>query len=233
MLMKRWRELPQWLRNDEVKKYYLILLRKQSDMRIKRMMDLVGALMLTVVLSPVMLITALLIKHDSRGPVFYRQERVTQYGKTYRIFKFRTMVTDADQKGPLVTAGADDRITKVGKTLRKYRIDEIPQLLNIITGDMSFVGTRPEVPKYVEQYTDEMKATLLLPAGITSRTSIEFKDEDALIEKYQKEEDLSVDEIYVQKILPVKMKHNLKYLEHFSVAGDIKIMIQTVLAVIR
>lgn len=233
MLMKRWRELPDWMKNDEVKKYYLILLRKQSDMRIKRVMDLVGASILTVVLSPVMLVTAVLIKRDSKGPVFYRQERITQYGKTYRIFKFRTMVTDADKKGPLVTAGADSRITKVGKTLRKFRLDEIPQLLNIIAGDMSFVGTRPEVQRYVDEYTDEMKATLLLPAGITSRTSIEFKDEDELIEKYQKEEGLSADEAYVQKILPVKMKHNLKYLEHFSVAGDIKIMIQTVLAVIR
>lgn len=233
MLMKRWRELPDWMKNDEVKKYYLILLRKQSDMRIKRVMDLVGASILTVVLSPVMLVTAVLIKRDSKGPVFYRQERVTQYGKIYRIFKFRTMVTDADKKGPLVTAGADSRITKVGKTLRKFRLDEIPQLLNIIAGDMSFVGTRPEVQRYVDEYTDEMKATLLLPAGITSRTSIEFKDEDELIEKYQKEEGLSADEAYVQKILPVKMKHNLKYLEHFSVAGDIKIMIQTVLAVIR
>lgn len=233
MLMKRWRELPDGMKNDEVKKYYLILLRKQSDMRIKRVMDLVGASILTVVLSPVMLVTAVLIKRDSKGPVFYRQERITQYGKTYRIFKFRTMVTDADKKGPLVTAGADSRITKVGKTLRKFRLDEIPQLLNIIAGDMSFVGTRPEVQRYVDEYTDEMKATLLLPAGITSRTSIEFKDEDELIEKYQKEEGLSADEAYVQKILPVKMKHNLKYLEHFSVAGDIKIMIQTVLAVIR
>lgn len=233
MLMKRWRELPDWMKNDEVKKYYLILLRKQSDMRIKRVMDLVGASILTVVLSPVMLVTAVLIKRDSKGPVFYRQERITQYGKTYRIFKFRTMVTDADKKGPLVTAGADSRITKVGKTLRKFRLDEIPQLLNIIAGDMSFVGTRPEVQRYVDEYTDEMKATLLLPAGITSRTSIEFKDEDELIEKYQREEGLSADEAYVQKILPVKMKHNLKYLEHFSVAGDIKIMIQTVLAVIR
>lgn len=233
MLMKRWRELPDWMKNDEVKKYYLILLRKQSDMRIKRVMDFAGASILTVLLSPVMLVTAVLIKRDSKGPVFYRQERVTQYGKTYRIFKFRTMVTDADKKGPLVTAGADSRITKVGKKLRKYRIDEIPQLLNIIAGDMSFVGTRPEVQRYVDEYTDEMKATLLLPAGITSRTSIEFKDEDELIEKYQKEEGFSADEAYVQKILPVKMKHNLKYLEHFSVAGDIKIMIQTVLAVIR
>lgn len=233
MLMKRWKELPDWMRNDQVKRYYLILCRKQSHMRMKRAMDLFGAAVLTILLSPVMIVTAVMIKRDSKGPVFYRQERVTQYGKTYRIFKFRTMVTDADKKGPLVTAGDDSRITKVGKTLRKYRLDEIPQLLNILTGDMSFVGTRPEVLRYVEQYTDEMKATLLLPAGITSKTSIEFKDEDALIEKYQKEEGLSVDEIYVQKILPLKMKHNLRYLKHFSIAGDIKIMIQTVLAVIR
>lgn len=231
--MIRWEQLPDSMKNKTLRPYYDKLKKKKFSLCMKRIKDLLFAVVLTVVLAPVMAVLALWIKLDSRGPVFYRQERITRYGKPYRIFKFRTMVADADQKGPLVTGKADSRITRAGKMLRKCRLDELPQLFNVLTGDMSFVGTRPEVRKYVEQYTDEMMATLLLPAGITSRTSIIFKDEDLMMEKYLRETGKSVDEVYVDHILPVKMKHNLQYLQNFHFWGDIRVMIDTVLAVIK
>ena len=158
---------------------------------------------------------------------------MTQYGKKYRIFKFRTMVADADKKGPLVTTGQDSRITRMGNKLRKCRLDELPQLFNVLTGDMSFVGTRPEVKKYVDFYTDEMQATLLLPAGITSNTSIEYKDEDEIIDAYRAKGITDVDEIYLNYILPEKMKYNLKYIETFGFFSDMKIMLRTAMAVIK
>lgn len=233
-MLKKWLELPKEFQCKEVGHYYKILCRRQFSIRTKRMLDVLLALILIILLSPVMLITALLIKIDSKGPVFFRQERITQYGKTFRIFKFRTMVDGADKKGPLVTESGDSRITRVGNKLRKLRIDEVPQLFNILTGDMTFVGTRPEVKKYVDKYTAEMKATLLLPAGITSKTSIAYKDEDDMIEKYKKEyPQKSADEIYLEHILPVKMQYNLEYLKSFSIFEDIKIMFQTVFAVLR
>lgn len=231
-MIPQWKELPESMRNAYVKPYYEHLRKRQFSLHLKRMMDFILALILTIALSPVMVGLALWITSDSRGPVFYRQERITQYGRRYRIFKFRTMVTGADRKGPLVTKKQDDRITKAGGTLRKYRLDELPQLFNVLKGEMSFVGTRPEVQKYVARYTEEMWATLLLPAGITSRTSIRFKDEDLLMEKYQRETGKSVDEVYVQHILPIKMKYNLQYLKKFSFPGDLKIMIDTALAVV-
>ena len=183
-------------------------------------------------LSPIILGIAIWIKLDSEGPVFYRQERITTYGRTFRIFKFRTMVKDADKMGAAVTQQNDPRISKVGHKLRKVRLDELPQLINVLIGDMSFVGVRPEVAKYVNRYTDEMYATLLLPAGITSPASIEYKDEDEVIEKH-KGSGRSIDDIYVEEILPDKMKYNLKYIKEFSVINDIKIMIRTALAVIK
>ena len=160
--------------------------------------------------------------------MFYRQERVTTYGKKFRIFKFRTMVQDADKKGSLITIGQDVRITKIGSKIRKCRLDEIPQLLNVLKGDMSFVGTRPEVSKYVEKYTDEMKATLLMPAGITSRASIEYKDEDKIMSTYLNKGE-KIDDIYLNRILPEKMKYNLEYIEKFNILEDIKICIKTIL----
>ncbi|MCI6465942.1 MAG: sugar transferase [Faecalicatena sp.] len=232
-MIPHWEQLPASMRNGHVRPYYEKLRKKESSLRLKRAMDFLLALILTIVLSPIMAGLALWIKLDSRGPVFYRQERITRYGKPYRIFKFRTMVTGADKKGPLVTKKQDDRITKAGSFLRKCRLDELPQLFNVLNGDMSFVGTRPEVKKYVDHYSEEMMATLLLPAGITSRTSILFKDEDEWVEKYQKETGKSVDEVYVEHILPMKMKYNLQYLKKFSFWGDLKIMIDTAFAVIR
>lgn len=232
-MLKDWNSLPESMKKEEVKKYYRELSRKRPALAAKRFLDVFMALILTVLLSPVMLILAICIKLDSKGPVFYRQERITQYGRPYRIFKFRTMVADADKKGPLVTRGGDSRITRMGRKLRSCRLDEIPQLFNVLKGEMSFVGTRPEVQKYVDSYTPEMMATLLLPAGITSRTSIAYKDEEAEIDRYKKETGKETEEIYIHYILPEKMKYNLEYIRSFSVLGDLKIMIDTALAVIR
>ena len=160
MLLRKWKDIPEFMKNEEVRKYYDILNKKRFSLILKRFFDIVMSMILLLILSPIFLVLAIWIKIDSQGPVFYRQERVTQYGKIFRIFKFRTMISNADQIGALVTTQNDTRITKVGEKIRKCRLDEIPQLINILIGDMSFVGTRPEVRKYVDAYTDEMKATL-------------------------------------------------------------------------
>ena len=217
---------------EAVKKYRASIEKKKISLFLKLLFDKVLAFVLLIPLSLIILGIAIWIKLDSEGPVFYRQERITTYGRTFRIFKFRTMVKDADKLGTAVTQQNDPRISKVGHKLRKLRLDEIPQLINVLLGDMSFVGVRPEVTKYVDKYTDEMNATLLLPAGITSPASIEYKDEDQVIEKF-KGSGRSVDEIYVEEILPDKMKYNLKYIEEFSVINDIKIMIKTAIAVVK
>ena len=217
---------------EVIKKYRASIEKKKISLFLKLFFDKVLALILLIPLSPIILGIAIWIKPDSEGPVFYRQERITTYGRTFRIFKFRTMVKDADKLGTAVTQQNDPRISKVGHKLRKLRLDEMPQLINVLVGDMSFVGVRPEVAKYVDKYTDEMNATLLLPAGITSPASIEYKDEDEVIEKF-KGSGRSVDEIYVEEILPDKMKYNLKYIEEFSVINDIKIMIGTAIAVVK
>ena len=215
-----------------VKKYRENIQKKKVSLFLKLFFDKVLALLMLIPLSPIILGIAIWIKLDSEGPVFYRQERITTYGRTFRIFKFRTMVKDADKLGAAVTQQNDPRISKVGRKLRKVRLDELPQLINVLIGDMCFVGVRPEVAKYVNRYTDEMNATLLLPAGITSPASIEYKDEDEVIEKF-KGSGRSIDDIYVEEILPDKMKYNLKYIKEFSVINDIKIMIRTALAVIK
>ena len=227
MILKKYENLPENMKNNEVKEYYEILKHKKFSLTIKRVFDFFTALILLIILSPIMLVLAIMIKLESKGPVFYRQERVTKYGKKFRIFKFRTMVQDADKKGALVTMGQDPRITKVGRKIRKCRLDEIPQLLNVIKGEMSFVGTRPEVEKYVKEYSNEMKATLLMTAGISSRASIEYKDEDEIISKYLSKGE-KIDDIYVNRILPEKMKWNLEYIKKFNIWEDIKICFKTV-----
>lgn len=227
MILKKYENLPENMKNNEVKEYYEILKHKKISLIIKRIFDFLAALILLIILSPIMLILAIMIKLESKGPVFYRQERITKYGKKFRIFKFRTMVQDADKKGALVTMGQDPRITKVGNKIRKCRLDELPQLLNVIKGEMSFVGTRPEVEKYVKEYSNEMKATLLMPAGISSRASIEYKDEDEIISKYLSKGE-KIDDIYVKRILPEKMKWNLGYIKKFNIWEDIKICFKTV-----
>ena len=231
-MLKKWDDLPENLKNKETEKYYKILSRKKIQLFFKRLIDIIGSLILLIILSPILIIMAILIKIDSKGPVFYRQERVTTYGRVFRIFKFRTMVQNADKIGSLVTLGEDPRITRVGKIIRKFRIDEFPQVINILIGDMSFVGTRPEVKKYVDQYTEEMKATLLMPAGVTSIASIKFKNEDEIISTYLNKGE-KVDDIYINRVLPKKMKYNLEYIEKFSILKDLQIMINTVIAVLK
>lgn len=227
MMLKKWEDLPEQFRTDAVKPYYDILKKKQGSLFVKRAFDVIVSGLMLLVASPIFLILAIAIKLDSPGPVFYRQERVTQYGKTFRIFKFRTMVSNADKIGTQVTVGNDSRITRVGKLIRKCRLDEVSQLIDIFRGTMTFVGTRPEVSRYVAAYTPEMMATLLLPAGVTSLASIMYKDEDELLSGAE-----DVDKTYVEAILPGKMKYNLKAIEEFSFWGDIKLMFMTVFAVL-
>ncbi len=228
MRMISWEKLPPQMQTEAVKPYYEILQKKQIGLIFKRSFDIVVSLIMLLILSPVFLVLAIAIKLDSKGPVFYRQVRVTQYGKEFRIFKFRTMVNNADKIGSQVTVGGDSRITRVGKVIRECRLDEIGQLLNILGGSMTFVGTRPEVPKYVEKYTPEMWATLLLPAGVTSEASIRYKDEAALLDAAE-----DVDTTYIQDVLPGKMKYNLRSIQEYSFFKDIKTMFQTVFAVVE
>lgn len=230
MELRPWRLLPDEMRTKEVRKYYNILMKHRMWLKVKRAFDVVVAgIMLAVLIIP-MGIIALAIRLDSPGPVFFRQARVTQYGKIFRIYKFRTMVDNASKLGAAVTVDNDSRITKVGAFLRKYRMDEFPQLFNILAGDMTLVGTRPEVPKYVKKYTKEMYATLLLPAGLTSRTSIAYKDEDKLLGKAVDEE--STDNIYINEVLPAKMRYNLESMKHFGVQADASVLWDTFTSVV-
>lgn len=226
--MISWEQLPPQMQNDVVRPYYEILRKRRGTLILKRCFDIVASSLLIVLLSPVLLVLAILIKKDSPGPVFYRQERVTTGGRSFRIFKFRTMVANADRIGSLVTTAGDSRITKMGKKIRSSRLDEIPQLFNIFIGDMSFVGTRPEVPKYVAAYTDEMWATLLMPAGVTSIASITYKKEDERIAELTSK-GMTVDEAYTKYILPEKMQYNYEYLKDCNVLKDIIICIKTLL----
>ena len=226
-MLRKWDKIPAFMQCDEVKEYYDILASKKVSLFFKRVFDLIVATIMLVLLALPMLIVSIMIKIDSKGPVFYRQERVTTYGKRFRIHKFRTMVNNADKIGSTVTVGGDARITKVGSKLRDLRIDEIPQLFDVLTGNMSFVGTRPEATKYVEQYTNEMKATLLLPAGITSEASIRYKDESKLLDAAE-----DVDIVYVEEVLPGKMKYNLNSIREYSFWSDIATMFRTVFAVL-
>ena len=230
MILKEFKELPKEMQNDSVSKLRGILKQKKIMLLLKRFLDFIGSLILLILLSPILIILAILIKIDSKGPVFYRQERVTTNGKIFKIFKFRTMIQDADKRGALITGKQDSRITRIGNKIRKCRLDELPQLINILKGEMSFVGTRPEVKKYVDMYTDEMKATLLMPAGVTSMASIKFKDEDEIISK-QTKSGKTVEKAYVNDILPEKMKWNLEYIKKFSIFEDLKICIETVIKV--
>lgn len=222
-MLKKWDDLPEFMRVPEVRPYWESLYTKRGLLLIKRLFDVATALILLIILAIPMLIIAVLIKLDSKGTVFYRQERVTAYGRRFRIHKFRTMVSNAEQVGSAVTVGNDSRITRIGAKLRRGRLDEIPQLLDVIKGDMTFVGTRPEAVKYVDQYKAEYNATLLLPAGITSETSIRYKEEEKLLEDAE-----DVDRVYMEEVLPDKMKWNLKSISEFSVISDIKTMMRTV-----
>lgn len=226
MILKQWEDLPAGMRREEVRTYYESLRKKTCSLKIKRGMDLLLSVLLLVITAPVFAVIAAVIRIDSAGPVFFRQERVTQYGRIFRIYKFRTMAADSAGAGTRVTVKNDMRVTRAGKVLRKYRLDELPQLLNILAGDMTFVGTRPEVPYYVRKYQPVMRATLLLPAGVTSEASIRFKNEEKMLERAE-----DADDVYLKKILPLKMAYNLRQLERFSIRQDVRTLVRTVLEV--
>ena len=215
------------MRTKAVRPYYDVLSRRKGSLAVKRGFDFIVSLIMILFIWPIMLVIGIAIKLDSPGSPFFRQERVTTYGKHFRIWKFRTMVTDAEKLGTQVTVGKDSRVTKIGEVLRKYRLDELPQLINILTGDMSFVGTRPEVVKYVDKYEPEMMATLLLPAGVTSEASIRYKDEASILDGAK-----DVDDTYVHQVLPAKMKWNLESIKNFSFFNELRTMIRTVFAVL-
>ena len=225
--MKKWKEIPKFMQCDEVKEYYDILSKKKLSLRLKRAFDIVAATCILIITAIPMIIIAIRIATESKGGVFYRQERVTTYGKKFKIHKFRTMVANADQIGSAVTVSGDNRITPTGAFLRKYRLDELPQVFDVLSGNMSFVGTRPEVTKYVKKYTKEMRATLLLPAGITSEASIRYKVEAELLDAAD-----DVDKVYIEQVLPGKMKYNLESIRRFSFFGEIATMFRTVFAVL-
>ena len=226
-MLRRWESLPDFMQVDEVRPYWEILNKKRTLLVVKRGFDILIALILLILLLIPMLLLAVWIKVDSPGPVFYRQERVTINGKHFRIHKFRTMVSNADKIGTAVTVGKDSRITKVGSRLRRIRLDELPQLIDVLQGNMSFVGTRPEAVKYVKKYKPEWNATLLLPAGITSECSIRYKDEEKLLDGAK-----NPDKVYIEDVLPGKMKWNLQSIREFSILGDLKTMVRTVLSVL-
>ena len=226
--MKKWNELPKVMQNDKVRYYYDILQKHKKELKLKRVFDIICSLIMIIILSPLLIILSVMIKLDSKGSVLFKQVRVTTYGRQFKIWKFRTMVNNADKLGTQVTTKGDARITRMGHLLRKVRLDELPQLFNVLKGDMSFVGTRPEVPKYTAHYTEEMMATFLLPAGVTSRTSIEYKDEEKLLENVE-----NADVVYINEVLPAKMVYNLREIEKFSFLRDVSTMIKTVIAVIK
>ena len=225
-MLRKWKELPEFMRTPVVRPYWEILNKKRGQLVLKRIFDIAAALILLILLAIPMAVIAVMIKRNSEGPVFYRQERVTTYGRHFRIHKFRTMVSNADKIGTAVTVGNDSRITRVGAKLRGYRLDELPQLLDVLQGTMSFVGTRPEAVKYVEQYKPEWNATLLMPAGITSEASIRYKDEDRLLSAAD-----DVNKVYIEQVLPAKMVWNLESIERFRFLREILTMFRTVFAV--
>ncbi len=226
MLIKKWEKLPPELQIEEVRPYWEILRKKNFSLFWKRVFDITVSGIVLLLILPFFLIIAIAIKIDSRGPVFYRQERVTQYGKRFRIFKFRSMVTGADKKGSLVTTNNDTRVTRVGKFIRKCKIDEMSQLIDVFRGTMTFIGTRPEVPKYVDQYKPEYRATLLLPAGVSSTASIMFKNENKMLNKAE-----NADEEYIKQILPIKMEYNLSDTKKYGYWRDIGLCFKTVFGV--
>ncbi|WP_141828217.1 sugar transferase [Clostridium sp. KNHs216] len=216
------------MRNKYTKEYLTLLNKRRFSLGAKRAFDIVVSLLILAVCSPFFLLLALAVKIDSRGPVFYRQVRVGRYNQDFKIFKFRTMIQDADKIGPPLTVGDDPRVTKVGRFIRKLRLDEFSQLLNVLGGSMSLVGPRPEVRKYVDVYAPEYMATLLIRPGITATSSIAFKDEDSLLNAAEDPE-----KVYVEQILPPKMAYNLEYMKNISLLNDIKIMFRTVGAVLK
>lgn len=205
----------------------MVRLIQKGEVMSKRIFDIVISFAGLLILFPFILIIALLIKIDSKGPVFFKQVRVTKDAREFKIFKYRTMRVGSD-KYSQITVGKDNRITKVGAFLRKYKLDEIPQLINVLIGDMSLVGPRPEVPKYVALYTDEQKEILKVRAGITDYASIEFSDENDLLASEEEPE-----KAYIEKIMPKKIELNKKYLSEISILTDIKIILLTIKKILK
>lgn len=226
--MVKWEQLPSIMKTAEVEKYYSILKKKRFNLFMKRIMDIVLSIIMIIMLAIPMLIIAVVIKCTSKGPVIFKQVRITTGAREFKIWKFRTMITQQEKNASQVTVENDNRITSCGRVLRKYRLDELPQLFNVLVGQMSFVGVRPEVPKYVNRYSPEMYATLLMPAGITSLASIKFKDENQYLTSQE-----NVDDDYVNIILPKKMELNYEYIRRFSVPFDIKVMFMTIIGVVK
>ncbi|NCA91676.1 sugar transferase [bacterium] len=206
---------------DKVKK-------KRITRFFKRIFDISAAFIGIAVFLPLFLVVAILISSESKGGVFYRQVRIGKDGKPFRIMKFRTMVADADKKGLAITVGADSRITKTGKFLRASKIDELPQLFNVFVGQMSFVGPRPEVKKYVDMYDETQKAVLLVRPGITEYASIVYCEENALLQ-----DSVDPEATYINEIMPRKLEMNLNYIKSFSFIGDIGIIIKTFCAILK
>lgn len=227
MKVPRWEDLPADIRTEAVRPYYDVLAGRHRQLRLKRLLDLIGAGVLALALGWLFVVLAVVIKLDSPGPVFFRQQRVTRFGREFRIFKFRTMTHRACGTGALISAGDDLRVTRAGRFMRRYRLDEIPQLIDVLRGTMTLVGTRPEVPEYVRRYSPEMRATLLLPAGVTSTASIRFKNEAQMLAAVP-----DVDSAYVHTILPVKMRFNLEDIREFSIRRDLRIALDTIRAVL-
>ena len=226
MLLPKFSDLPSYMQTDEVKVYYDVLTHKKIDLFFKRVFDIIASIILIVILALPMAVVTVMIKCDSSGPVLFMQNRVTTAGKVFRIFKFRTMYVNDNEKNSQVTSGSDSRITKVGHTLRKLRLDEMPQLFNVLIGDMTFVGTRPEVERYVDKYTPEMYATLLMLAGITSLTSVKYRHEEEILDKAD-----DVEKAYIDEVLPQKMKYNLEYINKFNFFYDLYVCVLTVVKV--
>jgi lipopolysaccharide/colanic/teichoic acid biosynthesis glycosyltransferase len=195
---------------------------------IKRLFDILMSLIGIIILSPVFILISLLIKLDSKGPVMFKQIRVGRGERNFKILKFRTMVTDAEQKGAQITVGRDSRITRVGHFLRKSKLDEIPQLINVLKGDMSLVGPRPEVPKYTRYYNSSQKRIFEIRPGITDLASIKYRDENEILAKSDRPE-----ETYIEEIMVDKLKLNLQYLSEMSLLTDIKIIFMTLLKIIK
>jgi lipopolysaccharide/colanic/teichoic acid biosynthesis glycosyltransferase len=195
----------------------------------KRLFDFIASFYGLILLSPIFVLAALWIKIDSRGPIFFRQERVGFQGSLFRIHKFRTMVLDAEKKGKQITVGADSRITTVGSFLRKYKLDELPQLIDVLVGDMSLVGPRPEVPKYIDCYSDDEKHDVLsVKPGITDNASIEFRDENELLASSDDPE-----AVYINEVLPKKIALYRKYVRERSFFGDVAIIFKTIFLIIK
>ena len=215
-------------KNDRPMDIADVLARRKPQLIAKRAMDIVLSACALAVLWPLLLLIALAIWIDDPGPVFYRQVRVGRNGKTFRIFKFRSMVMDADKKGLAITVGRDSRITRVGAVLRKTKLDELAQLLNVLFGQMSFVGPRPEVPKYVELYTPYQRQVLLVRPGITDYASIAYRNENDLLAGAPNPEVM-----YIEQIMPDKIELNMKYLREISPLADIRLILKTIVAVIK